>query len=377
MRQISLIFLLFYIIFGFACSSGKKALKSGNYDQSTIQAIERLRRKPNHKKSRSVLSKSYPLAIRYHSERIINLRNTNDPFKNGKIIDEYERMNYLYEQIMRSPAAMEVFPNPRKYYDEIQAISRVAAEEQYKAGIEALHRGTRESAIDAYHFFIRADQFVPGYKNSRAKIDEALSIATLKVSVRQIPVPTVNFRLSVEFFQDQVEQFLFHYNDNEFVRFYSQNDKWLKNPDQIMILSFDEFSVGNTNNYRNTTELVKDSVVVGKVNDNGQQKEVIGTVKAKFTEYRREIVSNGLFSMKVLDGNTKRLILHEKFPGEFVWVSRWASFNGDERALSEEQLALTRRRPVDPPPPQELFIEFTKPIYDQLTKTIRDYYNTY
>ncbi len=379
MKQIYPIFLfIIVIVLNLGCTSGKKALKSGNYDQSTIQAIERLRKNPNHKKSRAVLSKSYPLAVKYHNDRILNLKNINDPFKNGRIINEYERLNYLYEQIMRSPGAMEVIPNPRKFYDEIQALSRIAAEEQYQAGMEALNHGSRQKAKDAYVFFIRAEEFSPGYKDVRKRMEEALDIATLKVVVDQIPVPTVNFRISVEFFQDQVDQYLFHYTDNEFVRFFSPNDTWLKNPDQIMILQFDDFSVGNTNNFKNTKEVSKDSVVVGKVKlDDGKEKDVLGTVKAKFTEHRREIISKGLLSMKIIDGNTKRIIMHEKFPGEFVWISRWASFNGDERALTKEELDLTSRRPVEPPPPQELFVEFTKPIYGQLTNTIRNYYRSY
>jgi hypothetical protein len=111
--------------------------------------------------------------------------------------------------------------------------------------------------------------------------------------------------------------------------------------------------------------------------EDGTKKPVIGTVKAEFTEHRREIISNGLISMKILEAQTERIILHEKFPGEFVWVSRWASFNGDERALTTEQMKLTKRKPSNPPPPQDLFIEFTKPIYNQITSTVSRYYNNY
>lgn len=370
------IFSIAFIIF--SCTSGKKAFESGNYDQSTIQAIERLRKNPDHKKSRDVLSDSYPLSVRYHLDRIQNLRNSNDPFKSGKMIDEYERLNYLYEQIMRSPGAMSVIPDPQKYYNEISSLTLMAAEEQYVAGMEAFNSGTREGFKAAYQYFLQADIFSPGYKDVREKMEEAHNGAILKVLVEQIPVPTVNYKISLDFFQDQVEQYLFHYADNEFVRFFSPQDTWLDNPDQVMVLMIDEFMVGNTNNFQKSRDIQKDSVVVGKVKmDDGSEKEVLGTVKASYTEYTREIVSNGLLSMKIMEGGTNRVIMHEKFPGEFVWVSKWASFNGDERALDEEQIQLTKSRPIDPPPPQELFIEFTKPIYGQLTSTIQRYYRNY
>jgi len=378
MKQLNYLFMLVIIVVLSNCSSGKKTLEQGNYYQSSIQAVERLRRNPSHNKSREVLANSYPLAVQYYTDRIYNINHSNDPFKNGNIIEQYEMLNALYEQIMRSPGALSVIPNPNKYYDEIRQITETAAEERYQAATMALALGTRESAKEAYYHLIKADSYVPDYRDVNEKMEEALDIATLKVIVDQIPVPTVNFQLSVGFFQDQVDEFLFHYNQNPFVRFYSTKDTWLENPDQIMILMFDQFTVGNTNNLQKTHIAENDSVEVGTVTmEDGSKKPVIGTVKAEYTEYIREIISNGLLSMKILEAGTERIILHEKFPGEFVWVSRWASFNGDERALTDEEFRLTKLKPLNPPPPQDLFIEFTKPIYNQITSTVTRYYSNY
>lgn len=378
MKSINYLFLIVIIVVLSNCSSGKKTLEKGNYYQSSVQAVERLRRNPNHKKSQEVLASSYPLAIKYYTDRVYNYKHSNDPYKNGKMIEQYEMLNALYEQVMRSPGALSIIPDPEKYYDEIRQLTEAAAEERYQAATKALALNTRESAKDAYYDFIKADQYVPNYKDTGDKIEEALDLATLKVVVDQIPVPTVNFKLSVDFFQDQVDEFLFHYSQNPFVKFYSTKDTWLKNPDQIMVIMFDQFSVGNTNNLQKTHVAENDSVEVGTVTmEDGTKKPVIGSVKAEFTEHRREIISNGLISMKILEAQTERIILHEKFPGEFVWVSRWASFNGDERALTTDQIQLTKKKPLNPPPPQDLFIEFTKPIYNQITSTVSRYYNNY
>ena len=67
--------------------------------------------------------------------------------------------------------------------------------------------------------------------------------------------------------------------------------------------------------------------------------------------------------------------LYEKFPGEFVWVNKWGSFNGDERALTREQINIANQRPMQPPPPQNLFIEFCKPIYGQMRSKVESYYS--
>lgn len=377
MYRNSVYMLVAFILLLTGCTSGKKAFEKGNYYQSTIQAIERLRKNPDHKKSRMVLEKSYPLALKYYTDKINNLRQTKKPFKNGEIVENYRTLNQLYEQIQRCPGALAVIPQPRKYYNEVETYSKLAAEERYQAGVALMKTGRREDAKSAYFDFQQAEQYSPGYKNSLKLMDRAHEVATLKVLVDQIPLPTVQYQLSVEFFQDQVEQFLANFNSNEFIRFIPAGDT-NSLIDQVMVIRFDDFTVGNTNNYQNTKQVTRDSVVVGSVKmDDGTQKNVIGSVKATYTEYRREIISRGLVSMRIVNAANNQVLLHEKFPGEFDWKTYWASFNGDERALTQQELSRTKSKPVDPPPPQELFVQFCKPIYDQLTSTVRSFYNRY
>jgi hypothetical protein len=105
--------------------------------------------------------------------------------------------------------------------------------------------------------------------------------------------------------------------------------------------------------------------------------KVYGTVKATLYQYKKTTVSRGVVSFRIVDAKTGALLASEKMPGEYVWVSEWATFNGDERALSAEQLRLTTLKEQPAPAPQDLFIEFTRPIYDQITAKIRDFYKNY
>jgi hypothetical protein len=284
-------------------------------------------------------------------------------------------LNYMHEAIQKCPGALKVIPNPRDYYAELNRHLGQAAAERYAAGEEALAVGTRDGAKAAYAHFLKASEYSPGYLDTEDKLLESKYMATLKVKVEQIPVPTWQYQVSLQFFQDQVEQFLFNYHNNEFVQFYSAQDESLENPDQIMILQFDDFVVGQTNNFQKTQELQQDSVVIGQVEvSEGNKMDVYGTVKAKYTENRREVISNGLLSMKIIDAYSNTVALHEKFPGEFVWSTTWANFNGDERALTKEQLNRTTLHPVPPPAPQHLFVEFCKPIYSQIQSKVHNYY---
>lgn len=105
--------------------------------------------------------------------------------------------------------------------------------------------------------------------------------------------------------------------------------------------------------------------------------KVYGTVKATLYHYTKTTTSKGIVSFRIIDAKTGALLSTAKMPGEFVWRSEWATFNGDERALSADQLKLSKQKEVPAPAPQELFIEFTRPIYDQITTKIKDFYKGY
>jgi len=375
LRFIPHIFIIAYML---GCSSGKQAFEKGNYYQSSIKAIERLRKNPSHKKSRNVLANSYPEALKYYSDQVYQIRRTNNRFKNEQIVDQYNVLNNLYNQIQRCPACKEVIPGPQNFSDEVRTYSQHAARARYEAGKEALETGDRRLAREAYEHFDIAGSYIRGYKDIETLMDRALEIATLKVVIEQVPVPTANYKLSVEFFQDQLDEYLFNYRDNRFVRFYSPSDRSLKQPDQVMVIQFDDFMVGQTRYYESTREVKRDSVEIGEVKlDDGTKKKVFGTVKADYTEYRQEVKSTGLMSVRILEYGTDQVALSEKFPGEFLWVNRWASFNGDERALIKEQLRATKSKRRAPPPHQDMFIEFCKPIYDQFRGTIGSYYRSF
>ncbi|HTM98380.1 MAG TPA: hypothetical protein VL088_06550, partial [Pedobacter sp.] len=61
----------------------------------------------------------------------------------------------------------------------------------------------------------------------------------------------------------------------------------------------------------------------------------------------------------------------------YIWEDQWASYKGDERALSKHQLAISKKKELMPPAPGALFVELTKPIYSQLVSEISSFYNNY
>jgi hypothetical protein len=364
-----------------SCSSGKKMFEQGNYYSAVLKSVDRLRSSPGNKKARQTLQQSYPLAKEVSLSNINNLRSSNNRFQWTETVREYNRLNNLYQEIQRSPAAKQVIPSPTNYFQYLQEAKENAAREQYQAGLNGLNSNTREGAKRAYFFFLDANRFIPGYQDVNEKIDQAKYAATLRVVVNQVAVPSRLYNQPGEQFHDNVADYLRRLETSEFVRFYSFNQaqkEGIENPDQIVKMQFDDFIVGETHTLQQIRELKSDTVKVGQVTlDDGSKKDAMGVVNAKMTVNRMEIISKGILSLEIVDGRGNSRILLESFPGEFIWFNEWGNFNGDERALTKEDKLIVKNAQVLPPPPQQLFLEFTRPIYARLTNRLSGFYKNY
>jgi hypothetical protein len=363
-----------------SCSTGKKAYERGDYYTATLQAVNRLRSNPDSKKALNALKDSYPMALKYYQGKIDNSLRSDSPFKYSETVDSYERMSYLADEISRCPAALNLFPKVNFYTAELARSRELAAEEQYNAGLGNEKINTRISWKNAYFNFQQADCYVPGYKDVKDRMRQAKFNATFKVIVEKIPVP-LTYQLTSDFFLNRIIESLTNNRPNEFVEYYSPESAekaGIKYPDQILRMNFDEFVIGQVYDKEVIQELHRDSVEVGTVSlPDGTQKKVYNMVKAKLSTYHREIISNGVLDVTIMDLPLNKVASQRKFPGQFIWATEWASFNGDERALSREQLALCDKKPVPPPRPQDMFVEFTKPIFNQVTPFLKSFYERY
>lgn len=376
MNKLSILFLTLTLIVS-SCSSGKKALEKGDYYESVIKSVNRLRQKPGHKKAAGSLRQAYPLALQQYTENIIVLKKSNDPYKWNKILDNMYTINRMGNEIKRCPSCLKVIKKPKIFIDELNEVKDYAAGEHYDAGMAALNAGTLESGRDAYYSFKNCNNIVPGYRDVAVKIEEARELGTLKVLLAQIPLPSLRFVLSAAFFQENVQAELNHFFDSkELIEMYLpyQVAKNKIKPNQIISIAFIDFSVGNVNHITKTYERISDdSVKVGEYNGN----PVYNKVKANITSHHKEIISNGKVSLIIKDAETGKTLLNDIIPGEFVWVSNWGTFEGDKRALGSKELELCKQTEVSPPEKQDLFIEFTKPIFDQVINRIKGFYANY
>ncbi|MCZ4696185.1 hypothetical protein DWB61_16255 [Ancylomarina euxinus] len=382
MKKIIYFSLIILSVICAACSSGEKALQNGDYYSAVLKSVDRLRSNPDKSKAQQTLLESYPLAVQMSKREIVAILNSPDPLKNTKSITQYQILNRMYNEINRCPAALRLLSNVQSFRAEEDMARQLAAPECYNLGLRELAKRTRNAAKSAYGHFAKANQFVPNFKDVNAKMQEAEYMATLKVIIEHIPVNSAKYSFSAEFFQDQVTQYITNNIRRQFVRFYTPKQaemEKLEYPDHVIAMRFEDFVVGETHDTDIEKQVISaDSVEVGttKLKD-GTSIKVYNKVKAKLHVHKREVISKGLLSLQIEEFENKRIINNKQMGGQYVWFSEWGHFNGDERALTKEELEICKNEPILPPARQDLFVEFTKPIYTQLTNELKRFYNRY
>ncbi len=364
------------ILFLNGCSSGKKSLNKGDYDKAVYQAISRLKNSTSNNKALQTLKKGYRFALDNHLERIQDAKLSDNILRWEQVAQEYQAINNLADAVRACPTCLEELPGLVKYNKEISEAKYNAAEVRYARGKKYLKENNRLSAKQAYFDFETAEQFYADFKDSRQLMDTAYMAAVLKVVVEPVRINFRLYELNNEYFQNKINEFMANYERRSFIKFYSQPEasRQKLKPDQVLSIDFDDFIVGQTYVKERIEDVSRDSVIVGETK---LKKPVYGTVKAQVISYQTSITSSGLLDFRIMDWQTKKIITNEKMPGTFVWLDEWGTFRGDERALSDIHRRIINQRQSTPPPPQVMFLEFTKPIYNQLIYKVRNFYASY
>ena len=359
-----------------SCATGKNALEKGNYETALDRAINRLQSNPDNKKSQDVLIEGYRLASNYHMDYIRMLAVNNDPNKWEATYYQYKQLNSYYRQIQRCPACLSLVM-PKSYISEESAAARKAAEYQIELGNNALATNTIEGGRRAFKHFNFALNFDRNVPNIDSLLTDARNMGTVRVLIEPIPIHSRSLELTNEYFENRVIEYLDRFSQGRFVQFFTvdEAEQIDLQPDQIVSMQFDDFVLGQTLIESKTKEVKRDSVVVGQfTDDKGVKHDVYNTVKAELTINRKTLSSQGVMNFEIRDAYTNRILTNRKLPNKDVWVHEWASFNGDARALTRDEMEMSKLKELPPPPPQTLFIGFVDRIYDQIIGSISNFY---
>jgi hypothetical protein len=321
-----------------ACSSGKKAYERGDYYNAVLQAVERLRQKPDHEKSQEALRLAYPMAIDYLESQATSTIASDAPFKWKQAIGYYNQINNLNDQIKTSPAALKVIRTPVTKYSEIAELKKKAAEESYEAGIQAMMKNSRSGAIQAYYLFKEANDFDPGIKDVvelqyRAEYDGTLRIVYAQQVYRNewVAVEPVinNLRLP-------------------FTKFYTPEQAESEKVPVHQTLLIEVLGYTESRPATTKTETAhRDSVLVDKT-VGGKKVKVYEDVTGKSTMYEKRSSSQGQVRITIKERESDKQLMNTDFTGAGNWTGSWARCSGDNRAIPERIRRICSKSEPDP-----------------------------
>ena len=370
---ITTVFIAF--IFISACTSSKQQFEIGNYEKAVAISIKKLRKKPDNNKQKNILKAAYAYAVQVSEEKIKQHQQSTDRFKWDRVIKQYRKMQQLYTDLLQCPACLAVI-EPIDPQNELNEALAEGAQVYVEEGQKSLATRDKEGGRLAYHHFAQAKAYQNNYGNIDRMLNQARIQGTEIIGISRIPVSIKGLELNTAFFLQQLTQTL---NDlNYFFALFAPVEQLAEQqqlPDQVVDLSFDDYYIGQTYVKEVRKSLVRDSVKVGEVTDSlGTKHTVYGEVKADLQRFEKTIESGGLLNIAILEPKSRSILFQQKIPSTTVWQNDWATYQGDKRALTKEELALTQEKELLPPPPQDLFYSFTRPLFDQTASLLRKRY---
>ncbi len=378
-KKIINVFILIIMLLLYSCSAGYRAYKKGDYFKASEESIKTLMRSPGNQKAQFVLSKAYPLAMNAAQREIEKAQAGNESDRYYILVEELEKVNYLADLIYKCIKANEIIPTPVEFISELSEAKQNAAHQSYIMGEKSMTAGTVEQARKAFYYFTNANNYVPGYLDVLRRIEDARYLATIRVLIEK-PETSPKYQLTANFFSDNFISEITKNQKNQFVRFYTPEEAYnlnMNDPHHVLVLDFSDFRISSYNDKSNVQNFKRDSVKAQSKNAQGKHETVYITANAKVTTYIREIVSSGLLNVRIYETISNKLLQQRTFEGKYVWSTTWGRYSGDDRALTEAQKAFCRRNPEIPPNNQQLFYEFTQPIFNPAVSYIRSVYSKY
>lgn len=371
---------LFFLcsLFIFSCKNAEKLYNKGNYDEAVHLAAKKLQKKPGDAGLIDILQNAYRFAVEDHESRVRNYANSNTDLRYENIYQEYSQLQYLYEAIRKSPSVFNVV-NPTDYSSFVATYKEEAGNARFERGLQLMDQNNKASAREAYNEFQKALALKPGDLAIKQKIEEAYANAVTNVFVR--PLTRYGFQYgSYNFdYQNFNYNILRYLNDNsrsQFVRYYSSSNPGGQDAriDNSVDMRFSDVNIGRYRDQRVTREVSKQIVAKETViKKDSIVKEYI-TVKAKITITTRTIQADGLLQATVRDYNDRR-IWGDTYRGDYSWTYSFATYTGDERALSDEDKKLINQREQWPPSNDEIIRIIMDDIRRKTECGISDYFN--
>jgi tetratricopeptide (TPR) repeat protein len=363
----------------FSCKTASKAYDKGDYEKSIDLSIKKLQKDPNDGETKASLMAAYKNAVDV-SESTIRSLSTGTNISYDRIYSEYFKLQSLYEKLRPYPELVKLV-RATDYTGFVKTYGDKAAEAHYEMGVQEMDKDTKPAYRQAYREFKTALRYADN-RQTREKMEEAYSLAVTNVVI--IPASShmqyyqYNTSYAMQNFQDELLRDL-RRQSSEFLKIYSEWDARNKNitPDQIVELRVGRFDIGRPYDRNQTKTVSKEVVVKEIVYKPDSVVKQYGTVTAQVTSTKRTLASEGELYLTVTD-NQGRVIWTDRIKGEHQWQTEFATYRGDERALSEADRAQVNQSGDNNIPKEDAILdEILRKIRNDAQYRLRTFFSRY
>ena len=369
---------LFCFVLITSCRTASKSFQKGDYTNAIERGVKKLQKDPYDYETKDLVQKSYTYAVNDHEDQIRILSGNNSENRYEKIYQEYVALQRLYNTVHEFPAVAQLIKTT-DYSAFVNTFRDKSADVHVEKANRWLDEGTKEAYRQAYRELNAALYYRPDDFELKRKRDDVYESAITKVII----APIQNFgryqygsSYQLQNFQRDVLRTLSYNMNNEFVKFYTEFEARSNDieADQVMELNLSQISIGQPYDNQSTREVSKEVVVKEIVYKPDSIVKQYGTVRARITSTKRTLLSQGDLFITVRD--TKgREIWNDRFTGEHKWQTEFASYTGDERALSDsDRSLLNQNNNYNPPSEEQILEELLRQIQNDLTYRLKNYY---
>ena len=370
-----------FSLFAFSCKTASKLYEKGNYDEAVELAAKKLQKDPNDQKLLDIINNSYSYAVNDHESRIQSLSISTNELKYESMYNEYLSLQRMYDAIYKVPSVLEIV-KPFNYSSYLITYSQKASDVRYERGIAFMQRYTKKSYQDAYREFQLALRFDAGNRDATIKLNEAYEYAVTNVVIlpmqQQGGYVYSSYSVGGNNVDDQLVRDLQYNSGNQFVKFYSAWDARSQNVrvDQEVDLRITTIDIGRQYDNRTTRNVSKDIVVKETVYKPDSVVKEYAKVNASIITTRRTMNSSMQLQVNVRDVDG-RWVWNDNVNAVHNWSTEFATFTGDERALSDADKQIVNRRHEFAPTETEISRVLLESVNNDAQYRIRNYFNRY
>ncbi len=360
-----------------ACKTSKDYLSRPDEDKTLYDVVKALSKHPNDSNALKSLPVLYPLAEQRHLNKINTYNTYKEVARWDKVIDEYGILQKMYEAISNDGTASRLV-KATNYQQSISGSKQLAAEEYYQEANVFLTKPGRDDAKKAYTYFKKADKWIPGYKDAKAKMEEAYQNAIVNVIINPVQDNSFFFNTgwgntgydySNEYFQQTLVRELGGTNSSRYpAKFYTEWEARRDNvnPDWVVELTLRNLDIPRPTNYtysHNASQQIE-------VDRDSSGHPTYQTVSATVFITRQSFTARGELQVEITDVLTRKIISTNIYRDDYSWQEEHASYNGDSRALNGSDLALVNNNRFNEPNKEEVLSELYRRIYPQVKNGI-------